>query len=352
MPQSRAVVKPAAQAYDWPMRAAARRDIVVIGASAGGVEALTGLARKIPAELGASLFVVLHMAAEQKSVLPRILSSAGPLPAKHAHDGESIVPDRIYVAPPDHHLLLHDTHVRVVHGPRENGHRPAIDPLFRTAAYSFGPRVIGIVLSGALDDGTAGLVAIKGRGGLAMVQDPNEALVEMMPRSALENVEIDHVLPISEMASLLPALVREEASPPPARSALLEVESALQLTGAAGELRVGVPSGLGCPACGGVLNEVHEGDLLRFRCRVGHAYAPESLYDEQRDALESALWAALRALEEQGALARRMSERARQLGQVKSAGRHEERAVSAETHAKVVRQALQVASPRDEGSSD
>jgi len=334
------------------MGATKRRDIVVIGASAGGVEALSALVRKLPAEIGASLFVVLHMAAEQKSVLPRILSSAGPLPAKHARDGEPIIADRIYVAPPDHHLLLHESHVRVVHGPRENGHRPAIDPLFRTAAYSFGPRVIGVVLSGALDDGTAGLVAIKGRGGLAVVQDPNEALVEMMPRSALENVEIDHVLPISEMAALLPTLVREEASPPPARSALLEVESALQLTGAAGELKLGVPSGLGCPACGGVLNEVHEGDLLRFRCRVGHAYAPESLYGEQRDVLESALWAALRALEEQGALARRMSERARQLGQVKSAGRHEERAVSAETHAKVVRQALHFGSPRDEGSSD
>jgi two-component system chemotaxis response regulator CheB len=334
------------------MRSAARRDIVVVGASAGGVEALTGLMRKLPAELGASIFVVLHMAAEQKSVLPRILSSAGPLPAKHARDGEPIIADRVYVAPPDHHLLLHDTHVRVVHGPRENGHRPAIDPLFRTAAYSFGPRVIGVVLSGALDDGTAGLVAVKGRGGLAVVQDPNEALVEMMPRSALENVEIDHVLPISEMAALLPALVREEAAPPQARSALLEVESAIQLTGATGEVKVGVPSGLGCPACGGVLNEVREGDLLRFRCRVGHAYAPESLYDEQRGALESALWAALRALEEQGALGRRMAERARQLGQLKSARRYEERAVSAEAHARAVRQALEFGAPQQTGSAD
>ncbi|HET7786540.1 MAG TPA: chemotaxis protein CheB [Myxococcales bacterium] len=323
------------------MRSTAHRDIVVIGASAGGVEALTALIRKLPADLGASIFVVLHLAAEQKSVLPRILSSAGALPAKHARDGEPIVANRIYVAPPDHHLLLHETHVRVVVGPRENGHRPAIDPLFRTAAYSFGPRVIGIVLSGALDDGTAGLVAVKGRGGVAVVQDPNEALVEMMPRSALENVEIDHVLPVSEMAALLPKLVREEASPPPARTALLEVESALQLGGAAGELKVGTPSGLGCPACGGVLNEVHDGGLLRFRCRVGHAYAPESLYDEQRSVLESALWAALRALEEQGALARRMFDRARKLGQLKAAGRFEQRASAAEGHAKVVRQALQ-----------
>src|SRR5512140_1814884 len=334
------------------MRAVARRDIVVVGASAGGVEALTGLVRNLPAELGASLFVVLHMAAEQKSVLPHILSSAGRLPAEHARDGERIVSDRIYVAPPDHHLLLHDTHVRVVRGPRENGHRPAIDPLFRTAAYSFGPRVIGIVLSGALDDGTAGLVAIKAHGGIAVVQDPNEALVEMMPRSALENVDIDHVLPISEMAALLPRLVREGASPPPARPAVLEAGSAVQLTGAAGESKPGVRSRLECPACGGVLGEVHEGDLLRFRCKVGHAFAPESLYDEQRGVLESALWAALRALEEQRALGRRMAERARQLGQLKSAGRYEERASSAESHARVVRRALQFGSQRDAASPE
>jgi len=328
----------------------ARRDIVVIGASAGGVEALTALVRVLPADIGASIFVVLHMSAEQKSVLPRILSSAGKLPAKHARDGEPIISDRIYVAPPDHHLLLHDTHVRVVRGPRENGHRPAIDPLFRTAAYSFGPRVIGIVLSGALDDGTAGLVSIKSRGGLALVQDPNEALVEMMPRSALENVDIDHVLPVSEMGALLPQLTREHAQEPPARSALLEVESALQLNGSTeGVLKVGEPSGIACPACGGVLNEVHEGDLLRFRCRVGHAYAPESLYDEQGVALESALWAALRALEEQVALGKRMASRAKELGQLKSATRYEDRAESAESQAKTVRRALNLgSSPKGE----
>ncbi len=328
------------------------RDIIVIGASAGGIEALTGLVRQLPADMGASIFVVLHMAPDQKSVLPRILSSAGKLPAKHARDGEPIIADRIYVAPPDHHLLLHDTQVRVVRGPRENGHRPAIDPLFRTAAYAFGPRVIGVILSGALDDGTAGLVSIKSRGGLAVVQDPNEAIVEMMPRSALENVDIDHVLPISEMAALLPMLVREQAPNAPARSALLEVEAALQLNGSTnGKLKVGEPSAIACPACGGVLNEVHERDLVRYRCRVGHAYAPETLYQEQSLALESALWAALRALEEQAALGRRMASRARHLGQVKSAKRFDERAESSEQQARLVRETLQLgASPPAESS--
>lgn len=330
------------------------RDIVVIGASAGGIEALTGLVRQLPADLGASIFVVLHLAPDQKSVLPRILSSAGKLPAKHARDGEPIVADRIYVAQPDHHLLVHESHVRVVRGPRENGHRPAIDPLFRTAAYAFGPRVIGIVLSGALDDGTAGLVAIKSRGGLALVQDPNEAIVEMMPRSALENVDIDHVLPVSEMAALLPKLVGEQPSNAPARTALLEVEAALQLNGSTdGKLKVGEPSAIACPSCGGVLNEVHEGDLLRFRCRVGHAYAPETLYQEQGLALESALWAALRALEEQASLGRRMAARARGLGQVKSAVRFDERAESSEQQARVVRETLQLgASPPAASSAE
>jgi two-component system chemotaxis response regulator CheB len=330
------------------------RDIIVVGASAGGIEALTSLVRHLPADLGASMFVVVHMSRDQKSVLPRILSSAGKLPAKHARDAEPIVSDRIYVAKPDHHLLLNETHVRVMRGPRENGHRPAIDPLFRTAAHAFGPRVIGIILSGALDDGTAGLVAIKSRGGLTVVQDPNEAIVEMMPRSALENVEIDHCLPISEMAALLPELVREQAPKAPARSALLEVEAALQLNGSTnGKLKVGEPSGLACPSCGGVLNEVHEGDLLRFRCRVGHAYAPETLYEEQSLALESALWAALRALEEQAALGRRLASRARDLGQVKSATRFDERAESAEHQAQVVRQTLQLGpSPAEESVED
>lgn len=319
-----------------------RRDVVVIGASAGGVEALSALVRELPADLGAAVLVVVHLAAEQKSVLPRILSAAGPLPATHAHGGETIVPNRIYVARPDHHLVIHDDHLRVVRGPRENGHRPAIDPLFRTAAYAYGPRVIGVVLSGAMDDGTAGLVAIKGQGGLAVVQDPNDAVVDAMPRNALENVEIDHVLPATELGRLLPQLIAETAAESSAApSPLLQAESALEVRGLPeGALRIGAPSVLACPDCGGVLNEVADGDMLRYRCQVGHAYAPESLYLEQRAALEGALWAALRALEEQAALARRMALRARELRQAKSASRFDERAVAAETQARTVREAL------------
>jgi two-component system chemotaxis response regulator CheB len=323
------------------------RDIVVIGASAGGVEALAALTRLLPPDLGAAILVVLHLAAEHKSVLPRILSSAGPLPARHARNGEAIVPNRIYVARPDHHLLVHDGHVKVVKGPRENGCRPAIDPLFRTAAYAYGPRVIGIVLSGALDDGTAGLVAIKKQGGLALVQDPNDAIVDAMPRSALENVDVDHVLPIDEMGRLLPKFVGEKVEEAgPARSAVLEMESALQLQGSTeGALRGGEPSAFACPDCGGVLSEVHDGDMLRFRCRVGHAYAPEALYLQQSTQMEGALWAALRALEEQASLARRMAVRARKLGQARSSALYDERAHSAETHARRIRDALRLGAP-------
>ena len=320
----------------------ARRDIVVLGASAGGVEALSALVHQFPADLGAAVLVVVHLAPDHKSVLPRILSAAGPLPAKHGRSGEALVPNRIYVAPADHHLLIHDEHVRVVRGPRENGHRPAIDPLFRTAAYAYGPRVIGIVLSGAMDDGTAGLIAIKAQGGLTVVQDPNDAIVEAMPRSALENVDIDHVLPAAALGQLVPQLVAEtapDADTP--RPALLEVESALALRGSTeGRLKVGDPSVLSCPDCGGVLNELADGDLLRYRCQVGHAYAPESLYLEQRTELEGALWAALRALEEQAALGRRMAVRARELRQSKSASRYDERAQAAEGQARTVRDAL------------
>jgi len=324
----------------------ARRDIVVIGASAGGVEALGALVRELPANLEAAVFVVLHLAAEHKSVLPRILSSAGPLPAKHARNGEAIVTNRIFVARPDHHLLVHDSHIRVVRGPRENGHRPAIDPLFRTAAHTFGPRVIGVILSGALDDGTAGLLSVKSQGGLAVVQDPEEALVDAMPRSALENVDVDHALTARGIGKLLPRLVAEEVpARSVSRSAVLEVESALHLRGGAEGVKIGVPSSLACPDCGGVLNEVYEGELLRFRCRVGHAFAPESLYLQQNTQLEGALWAALRALEEQAALARRLAARARELHQTKSALRYDDRAESAEGQARTVREALQLGAP-------
>ena len=239
-------------------------DIVVVGASAGGVEALMQLAYGLPPDLAASVFVVLHIAPDSASALPEILSRAGRLPAVHPADGQRIEPVRIYVAPPDRHLLLVGPRIHVVRGPRENGHRPAVDPLFRTAARSFGPRVVGVILSGTLDDGTAGLAAIKMRGGVAIVQDPDEALFQGMPRSAIDNVAVDHVLPVNEIAPRIAQLVQEPVTgSAPAVTDEMDMEARMaELEEAAVQRneRPGTPSVFSCPECGGVLWEVADGE--------------------------------------------------------------------------------------------
>jgi two-component system chemotaxis response regulator CheB len=189
-------------------------DIFVIGASAGGVGALSKLVALLPASLPASIFVTLHIPEHSSNALPRILSHKGKLPALTPVDEERIERSRVYVAPPDRHMLIRRGFMRLVHGPRENGARPAIDPMFRTAARAYGKRVVGIVLSGVLNDGTAGLIAIKTRGGLAIVQDPDEAEYNGMPGSAIENADVDHVLPVSRIAEMLIKLAEEPIETP------------------------------------------------------------------------------------------------------------------------------------------
>src|SRR5438477_8843312 len=191
----------------------ATKDIVVVGASAGGMHALEKLVAGLPRDLPAAVFVVWHLSPGVRSVLPKVLARAGPLPAEHARDGDAIRPGRIYIAPNDHHLLLERGYVRVTKGPKENRFRPAVDPLFRSAAYIYSTRAVGVVLSGALDDGTAGLWAIKLRGGTAIVQDPVDAMQRSMPINALDNVEVDYKVPVAEMGSLLARLAQEEAAP-------------------------------------------------------------------------------------------------------------------------------------------
>jgi len=185
--------------------------MIAIGASAGGVEALITVMRALPRNIPAAVFVVLHIPAQSPSLLPEILNRAGTLPTEHPENGAQVSYGHAYIAPPDHHLTVEQGHIRIVRGPKENRHRPAIDPLFRSLAYTYGPRTVGVVLTGSLDDGTAGLLAIKQRGGIAVVQDPDEALYPSMPLSALEHVAVDYTLPLSEIGPLLIRLAHETA---------------------------------------------------------------------------------------------------------------------------------------------
>jgi two-component system, chemotaxis family, protein-glutamate methylesterase/glutaminase len=274
-------------------------DIIVLGASAGGVEALAQIVRPLPADLPAALFVVLHVPPHGTSVLPAILNRAGRLRASHAVDGEAIEHGRIYVAPPDHHLLVRRGTVHLSRGPRENSARPAVDPLMRTAARAYGPRVVGVVLSGNLDDGTAGLVAIKRRGGVAVVQDPNESLFAGMPRSAVENAAPDHVLPLGMIPAVLRELTATEVHGSEEPEPMLDdTDDAFEMAepprpagpredagggndGSGGKRATeSRPSTYTCPECHGSLWEVHDGEILRFQCRVGHRYSVNTLVAE------------------------------------------------------------------------
>lgn len=320
-------------------------DIVTVGASAGGVEALMTLACGLPADLPAAVFVVLHVPAEGASLLPEILSRAGPLPAVHPHDGQQIVPGRIYVAPPDLHLVVERNRVRLLHGPRENRCRPSVDVLFRSAALAYGRRVVAVVLSGTLDDGTAGLAVVKARGGVAIVQNPATALFPGMPESAIEHVAVDAVLPAAEIPPLITELAHTPltvAAAPPETAEMDEAAELLNLDPIAmsADMRPGQPSVYGCPECGGTLWEVEEGTLVRFRCRIGHTFSPDSLLAAQSDALEDALWAALRGLEEKVSLTRRLFERARDHARPHLAARFEEEMHLADRRAAVLRQLL------------
>jgi two-component system chemotaxis response regulator CheB len=323
----------------------AGHDIIVIGASSGGIESLISIARGLPADLPASVFVVLHIPAQSKSSLPQILTQAGPLRAVHPENNEAIEPGRIYVAPPDCHLMIDDGHVRLVRGPRENHHRPAVDPLFRTAARFYGPRVVGVVLSGALDDGSAGLVAVKSRGGVAVVQDPAEALFPDMPRNAMEAAGADYCVAKTQIAPLLVRLASEKVALENSGlvTGTMKKETkieAMDMSAIDDENRPGKPSVFGCPDCGGTLWELETNELLRFRCRVGHAFGSDGLLARQSEALDDALWAAFRALQENASLARRLAERSRQQKSEALAQTFDERAEIAAARSEVIRALL------------
>lgn len=316
--------------------------MILVGASAGGVHALSQLVRELPAGLPAAVFVVLHVSPYGKSAMPAILSRAGALPAQHPKDEDPVQEGRIYVAPPDHHLILEDGRVRLSHGPSENGQRPAVDVLFRTGAQSYGRRAVAVVLTGNLDDGTAGLAVVKRHGGISVVQDPADADYPSMPASAIHNVDVDHVAPLSDIPRLLVDLVNQPVAEDPPEPEGRNMKEEIELGDDPEE--EGVPSDLTCPACGGSLRESRVETVVHFRCRTGHAYSPESLLAKQTDVVEEALWAAMRSLEENAALARRMEKRMRQLRQNGPGPeeRYSRRAEEAERHAEVLRKLLTV----------
>jgi two-component system, chemotaxis family, protein-glutamate methylesterase/glutaminase len=291
----------------------AGKDIIVIGASAGGIEALRALASALPRNLPASVFVVQHSAPDAPGVLPMILERAGELLARHPRDGDRFERGHIYVAPPDHHLVLEPNQLmRVTRGPKENRFRPAVDPLFRSAARSYGSRVVGVVLTGGLDDGTAGLLAIKQRGGTAVVQDPSDALVPSMPLSAVTHVRVDYCVPLAGVAPLLARLASapaEERSYPVSDELDIEVKIALEDNAVgAGVLELGEPSSYACPDCHGVLLRLKAEGPMRFRCHTGHAYTADSLLAGVTVNVEDSLWNTIRALEEAEMLLRHLAE--------------------------------------------
>lgn len=318
-----------------------KRDIIVIGGSAGSIEALRALVARLPSDLRATVFVVVHIPHEFPSYLTDILSSAGRLPATSPVARQKVKQGVIYVAPPDRHLLIEDGHVEASRGPRENRHRPAIDPLFRTAARTFGSRVIGVILSGHLDDGSSGLMAVKMRGGLAVVQAASEALYPEMPTRAKEYAGADYELPVAQIADLL---VQASTHRTPGkgfagekmRQEIGKEADKAKLENDAGQDKIGEPSEFACPECHGVLWEVEEGGLLRFRCRVGHAYTAEALQGALSDSVEAALWASMRTLEEKAALLRRLGDRSGE----KMKRRYDDDAKGYEKHAETIRKML------------
>ncbi|SFP21192.1 two-component system, chemotaxis family, response regulator CheB [Geodermatophilus dictyosporus] len=323
----------------------ARRDLVVVGASAGGIEALRTLLGSLPPDFSAAVLVVLHIPATGRSALPEILARSTPLLVRRAVNGAPLEPGTVTVAVPDHHLMVVGDRLLLSRGPRENGHRPAVDVLFRTAARTAGPRVVAVVLSGALDDGTAGMIAVRERGGVGVAQDPEDAIYPSMPTHAIEVASVDHVAPAAKMGSLLEELVGEDVSvDAPEASELMDVEAAMAEFDAAAlndDDRPGTPSGFGCPSCHGALFAITEGGMERFRCRVGHAWSPEALAAEQAEALEGALWMALRGLEERAALSLRMGERAQQRGHAHTASSFRQRHDEAQAAALLIRRLLQ-----------
>jgi two-component system chemotaxis response regulator CheB len=320
----------------------AKRDIIVIGASAGGVYALKELTASLPGDLAASIFVVLHVSPHSPSLLPDILSHAGPIKAIHPQDGQLFQPGHIYVAPPDHHMLIEYDQIIVKKGPKENRFRPSIDALFRSAAYTYGPRVIGVVLTGMLNDGASGMWSVKRLGGIGIVQEPEDAMYSSMPDSVLEYVDADHVVPVKQIGTILEKLIAEtviekpELDPEEDRLMGVEINIAAQDSAfEQGIIELGELTPLTCPECTGALISIKEGKLIRYRCHTGHAFTASTLLAETTKTVEDSFWKAARSLEEAVILLEQSGKQFAEGGNSEAAEQFFEKAQQARERAKV-----------------
>jgi two-component system, chemotaxis family, protein-glutamate methylesterase/glutaminase len=321
--------------------------IIVIGASAGGFEALKILMAGLPRDFHSPIFIVWHMSPDVPGILPQVLNKVNTIAAANAYNNEVIQPNRVYVAPPDHHLLIDEGKVLVTHGPKENRFRPAVDPLFRSAAYTYGSRVIGVILSGALDDGTAGLWTVKHYGGTAIVQDPMDAEVPSMPESAMREVEIDHCVQISQLPELL---VRLSTEPVTNNVVVMkdeqtkkEIQIAAEESGMKkGIMKFGELSPYTCPECHGVLSILHNDNIVRYRCHTGHAYSADALMASITEKIEDSLYSAIRGMDENIILLNHLGDHSAEANQPKLAALYFQKAKEVQERSEPVRKAALV----------
>lgn len=326
----------------------AKKNIVVIGGSSGSFEVFKTIASGLPKDLDAAIFIVWHMSPDVRGILADVLNNAGPLPAKEARDGEEIKPGNIYVARPDYHLLLENSHIRVTRGPKENRFRPAIDPLFRSAAYEYGPRAIGIIASGALDDGTSGMWAINHFGGITVAQDPTDADIASMPESVIREVEVDHIVPAKQIAGLIVRLSKEDLSPK--EEAMMKkkderIEDEIGIAaedGAFGSVAFDLDalSPFTCPDCQGVMSQIRDGNRVRFRCHTGHAFSADTLLSSLTQNIEDSLWSAARGIDECIMLLNHIGDHFAEINQAGTAAKFFQKANDAQRRNEIIRSAV------------
>lgn len=328
------------------------RDIIVIGTSAGGFEALKTLTAGLPATFNASIFIVWHIHPDTSGILPNVLNQVSPVAASNAVDGEAIRTGHIYVAPPNYHMMLEKGVIRLSNGPKENRFRPSVDPLFRSAAFMYGPRVIGIILSGALDDGTSGLWCVKQFGGIAVVQNPDDALVPSMPASALRQVAVDYRVDIADMSQLLGTLIKQPAQsndiPAIDYSNSIQTEIATAMQDKPGIAFLGEPTHFTCPECHGALSVITEGNITRYRCHTGHAYTADSLLESVSENIEQSLWNAMRGIEEGIMLLNTVGDRHAADNMPKQAAKYLKKASEAREQIALIKKAMLLPRPVEE----